>query len=458
MTLRAGVGRVCITPFAGVELAGLGYYFHRVWRQVHDDLYATAVVLDDGVKRLALVSLDLMVIDGLIVEPFTEPTRRAIEAATGIPAGHVLLCCTHTHNGPAINGLRGCGQTDALYAQWVSRQTVTAVKLAADHLEPVTAHTAATDLSGHTYNRTRAAGPVDTRLTTLRLDRADGSPLAMPVNFQGHPVVHMKRRMYSVGRDVPGDVCDRIERELPGCHALYLQGAAGDLMFNDAYNQPVHAHRPGDLVAGAALDAQRFATHMPDASLDVATPVARLPTRRWAHDEIFKLREEAEHRLASNDTTAWMQGLGRGMTCNPPDMIDRHGGDEVKAVRAMARFMIEWSDQVLLDWRTRPEHIDAPLQTLRIGELCLASNPTELYSAPAIALRQRVGADRPLMIVGYANYHLGYMPDAHDVAARSYGAYQSPKYCNRFPFTDRSAEALVDGMAAGVDALCPQGV
>jgi hypothetical protein len=42
--LIAGVGRTELTPFAGVELTGWGYYIQRVWRNIRDPLFATAVV------------------------------------------------------------------------------------------------------------------------------------------------------------------------------------------------------------------------------------------------------------------------------------------------------------------------------------------------------------------------------------------------------------------------------
>ena len=37
-------------------------------------------------------------------------------------------------------------------------------------------------------------------------------------------------------------------------------------------------------------------------------------------------------------------------------------------------------------------------------------------------------------------------PTAHDIEARSYAGYQSPKYCNQFPFTHESGPAMCDAM------------
>jgi hypothetical protein len=46
------------------------------------------------------------------------------------------------------------------------------------------------------------------------------------------------------------------------------------------------------------------------------------------------------------------------------------------------------------------------------------------------------------------------MPDAHDVERKTYAAYQSPKYCNQFPFTKTSGTTMVDAMVARLDNVC----
>ena len=135
------------------------------------------------------------------------------------------------------------------------------------------------------------------------------------------------------------------------------------------------------------------------------------------------------------------------MTNNPKDMIARHGGDVLKAVRAMCRFHVEWTERILYDLDSRPETLATEVQALRIGELGVAANSAELFSPFATDLRDR-NALPELMIACYSNGRIGYVPDAHDIARKTYAGYQSPKYCNQFPFTDASGPALVAGMHA----------
>jgi neutral ceramidase len=446
MSFTAGVARTTITPFWGVELAGWGYYIERRWQRIADDLHATALVVDDGRHTAAIIALDLMVID----DRFTGATRKRISAATGIPEQSILLTCSHSHNAPAAGGLRGVGECDPAYEDWASRQAATAAILAWRNRAPARAAIAHGDLAGLAYNRTRAGGPVDTRLTTLRLDRDDGSPLAMVVNFQAHPCVYSILRPFDVTRDVPGEVCDLLEAALPGATALYIQGACGDVNFDPAFSTAELCHEPASRIAAAALDCQSRAVDLADPPVGAVAMATRIPTRRWTREEIDADRDEAEHRLATGDVAGWRAGIGRVMTNRPDDMIARHGGDEAKAVRAMARFNVEWTEQMLADYETRPEWLDTEVQSVSIGELSIVANASEFFTTLALDVRARSPASE-LMIACYANGRIGYMPDAHDVERRTYAAYQSPKYCNQFPFTAESGPAMCEGMLQAIE-------
>jgi len=154
--------------------------------------------------------------------------------------------------------------------------------------------------------------------------------------------------------------------------------------------------------------------------------------------------------LQNEDMAGWKRSIGRVMTNNPADMVARHGGDEWKAVRAMCRFNLAWTYDMRIDWETRPEWLETEIQAVRIGKLAIVTNASEFFSGLSLDVRNRSREDH-LMISGYTNGRIGYMPDAHDVAAKSYAAYQSPKYCNQFPFTAESGQVMCDAMVKLVE-------
>ena len=445
--LTAGIARTCLTPFWGVELTGWGYYIERRWQRIHDDLHATALVVDDGRRQAAvLLTLDLMVIDAA----FTRLTRERIHQETGLPAEAILLTCSHSHNAPAAGGLLGVGACDPVYEDWASRQVATAAVLAWNSRQPARLSTAHAELVGHSFNRTRPGGVVDSTVTTLKVETRQGCPLAFVVNFGAHPTVTTDWRPFEVSRDLPGEVCDLIEQALPGVTAMYVQGACGDVNFLREYIDERRHHEPARLLASVALESQVETASMHSEQVAFASEIARLPTRRWQPDEIHRDRDEANRRLQTRDASHWRETIGRSMTNRPDDMVKRHGGDEVKAVMAMARFHREWTDKILADLETRPEFLETEVQTLRMGDMYITANSSELFTPFALDVRRRAAVPE-LMVACYANGRIGYLPDAHDIQARSYAGYQSPKYCNQFPFTEASGPAMCDAMLRTVE-------
>lgn len=449
MKAQAGVARTSLTPYWGVELTGWGYYLERTWQTVHDPLFATALIIDNGSTAVGIVSLDLMVIGG----EFTDNVRRLAAEATGLLADNILVCCTHTHNAPASQGLLGVGEVDPFYEQWAARQAATALIQAWRSREEATFSAASTRVEDLTFNRTRENGPVDPHLTALRINRAEGSPLAVVVGFQAHPTVTTVLRPRAVSRDVPGEVCDHLEQALPGCTALYLQGACGDVNFHRACSENEQvAQEPARRLAKATLTALEGAKSLDGAQLAARVQTVRLPTRRWMREEIDADRDEALQRLRDRDLAGWRDSIGRVMTTRPLEMVERHGGDEWRAVAAMCRFNQEWTDRMLADLDERPEWLDTQIQALRIGEMGIVSNASEFFTTLALQVREQVALPQ-LMLACYANGRIGYLPDAHDVERRTYAAYQSPKYCNQFPFTAESGPTMVAAMCELMNSL-----
>lgn len=104
-TVQAGVARTNITPSVGQD--NVGDYRRLVPAQgVGNELYAKALVLDDGQNRVAMVTADVIGFPGTVVED----TRSRIEKLTGIPGTRVVLSASHTHSSPATTRYDGAAQ------------------------------------------------------------------------------------------------------------------------------------------------------------------------------------------------------------------------------------------------------------------------------------------------------------------------------------------------------------
>lgn len=94
--LKGGCAKVNITPPVGIPLIGS---YGKPSDDILDELYAKALVLNDGSTTLAIVSADLLYVP---LEEITNPVRKIIAEKTGIPEQNVLICATHTHSGPEV--------------------------------------------------------------------------------------------------------------------------------------------------------------------------------------------------------------------------------------------------------------------------------------------------------------------------------------------------------------------
>jgi hypothetical protein len=448
MSLGVGVARTRLSPFWGVELAGWGYYLNRTWERVRDHTAATAVVIDDGKHSVALIAVDLMYLDAA----FTRAVREQVTAATGMPPHAICVGCSHSHNTPTAALIRGAGEVDPAYVAWAARQAATAAILAWRQREPAQFRVGRTEVGGWSYNRTRENGPVDTRLSVWRFDGANGSPLAAVVNFQAHPTIMMSLGARHVSRDAPGIVTDELEKSLPRLTALYLQGSCGDVNFGDRWNNPPTCWEPGRHVAAQALSAFSAARQVENTRIAAVSTAVNLPTRRWTREEVMRDREEGLYRLRTGDTTGWRENIGRVMVNYPDRFPERYGGSLELAVKAIARFAVEWTEEVLKDLDTRPETLSTEVQAIRIGDAYLVTDGAELFTSIALNVRRQCPHD-DLMIVGYANESIGYLPDQHDLERRTYAADQSPKFKNQFPFVAESAQVMAAGMIQALSKL-----
>jgi len=159
--LRAGFGRVDITPPPGVGLAGNGPEGRRAaGYRVH--LYARALLLEDRTgERVALVVADL----AQVTPNLHRLTAARIRDSTGIGADRLVIAATHVHSGPGhFYAERQYNQStsqvagyDSAMVEFLVSRFARAVLDARRDLRPARVAWSATAVWGHTRNRSYEA-------------------------------------------------------------------------------------------------------------------------------------------------------------------------------------------------------------------------------------------------------------------------------------------------------------
>src|SRR5690606_30613052 len=88
--LKAGVARAVITPDEPLVITNGPVATGKL-----TDIYARALVLNDGNARLIILTYDLNCLDRA-----TAPLRKRVRDELNIDPAHLILLATHNHNGP----------------------------------------------------------------------------------------------------------------------------------------------------------------------------------------------------------------------------------------------------------------------------------------------------------------------------------------------------------------------
>ena len=278
-TLSAGVARRIITPLKGIYLIGYGDR-SKGNIGVHDDLTATALVIDDGRTRIAIVALDMLTINEFVVDRVRQsfaPTE-------------ALLCCSHTHSGPIAFADEKSPRKNQEYIHSLVENIVSAVREAESNLQPAWLEYSSGEANVGINRRERMPdgrmeigrnpdGPRDKSIQAISVLCKNGR-LATVINYACHGTVLGPDNLL-VSADWIGVMRNKVENELGGL-ALFLQGAAANIN-PDMYWEDSRAFEKvteqGRGVADAVLAAIRSGPEkMRGAPLSIEREQAWLPT------------------------------------------------------------------------------------------------------------------------------------------------------------------------------------
>jgi neutral ceramidase len=370
---------------------------------VHDELLAHALVLDDGERRVAIVAADLVFVGAELAAD----VRRRVEALCGIPAEAVLVHAAHNHSAPSVS--RGCavaGLRDAPgFERWsgLLPELLAGVVYAAERdLRPARVGSDVGIVEGVSVNRVDRARTVDPELPVLRVDREDGSALAVVVAFACHPT-SIAGHTLLWNTDFPGPLRRAVEEAEPGSTCIFLQGCAGDIApwdhwFGNADARPQTFDNRDFL--GRSL-AQGVLAVLPSIrAVDGARVAARSKT------------VELQRRLLP-----WTTEEIAAVELPPEPAYGERWPDDVHSAASAQRYPVSYQKAALsmyADMKAREaEPLRAELQALVIGDAAIAANPFELFSGPGIEIR-RDSPFRTTFTLGYANDYLGYLPPDED--------------------------------------------
>jgi neutral ceramidase len=492
--LRAGVGRSDITPPTGFPTFGY-VRDDAVGHGVHTRLFARAIVLQKGRRKLAIVTTDLNATPGgLLVEVASRLAKR------GFDERNVIISASHTHNGPAgFSTFQGDNfvaptlgdpthfKTDAntqLYG-FLIRRIALAVERADSALGPAAVGWGQTSLAGVTDNRSLEAhladfgfdlpygtgridedpggylDTIDPEVDVLRVDRiAHGRriPLGGWLDFADHGTVNpyqfdvynadhtgVASRLFEAAVRRAG----RVPRSQLVVGA-YGNADAGDMTAALRGRGPAYAEQVGRREAEAMVRAWREAGRHMSAAPAFDT--------RWSRS-CFCGRTVEDHQVADSPNVGLPFLTGSEENRGPlyDETHDNYEGRRLPVGVGPQSRKIQAIGPPIGSFPTA-----VPLMVVRLGDRAMVTIPGEATVEVGRRIRSAVMAAFPpsagvkgVAIVGYANEYIHYFttPEEYDMQHYEGGSTLFGKYSSVLIEDDLAT--LASELARGAPATAP---
>jgi neutral ceramidase len=373
---KVGYAQKDVTPQVAMPMWGYSARKDRLSEGMLDPLMAKAIVIEAESDRVALVGLDM---GRAPTTAMMETIRATVREKAKIE--HVLIVASHTHHGPVLEltdreGF-GKGRFDPAvgYLKSLPEMLSSVVIEAASGLQPARMGITTADVP---FNRNRQSKRLpqakDSQLAVLRFDDLQGKPLAVMVNFAGHPVM-TDGHVLKFSADYPGFMTKLVEQEM-GAPCVFFQGASGDLSVN-----PINTRGPQGFGEQLGQECAKLAQ-------GIQTSVPQRPSLQGQVD-----RFQFSTRIDFNNPAvkfAYSQAFF-------PELIEN--------------FADEYREGM------RPE-----LTTILLNrEIAIVGGSGEFFCNHAVRLRERSYVKHSLFF-GYCNGYMNYFPTIEAIAEGGYGA------------------------------------
>lgn len=387
--LAGAAARSIVPPFP----ARMGGFADRKdsFKGVHDEIFARALVLDNGTAALVLIGSDLTDVDA----DMTKQIREKIQAATGIPPAHVLVSCAHNHSAPSLWEPGRLKQADPKLKEFFVQQFSDAAIEAFKNRAPARAGFRAGELKGATRNRQQGNDLIDPQVGVLRVEARDSrKTIATLFNFTGHPVIIGSNNLLLSG-EYPGAASRAVENLLGGV-AIFTQGAAGDITVQRSGDPFDEIERIGRTLAGEVVKTAGFVECRDELPLAGVSKMLSFSPReipsvedaQRALDDAKKQFDAAEKNKGNPDFRRQLEQQVRLQSVNLRVAKGRKEGT-----------------------LKLPDAVPAEVQVLQVGDLILVAIPGEIFVEYALEMRARArqAVDKHMVLAGYSNGYIGYI-------------------------------------------------
>lgn len=434
--LRGGAATSNITPELGAEVVGGFLPFPAT--HVHDELHARCLVLDDGKTKIALVVCDLLGLHrSLSVE-----ARRLIEESSGIPATHVMISATHTHSAATALGPNRYSSDEPLtdYQKFVARRIADGVKRAVNLLRPAEVAFGQVDVPEHLFNRRwfmkEGKVPVNPfgKVDKVKMNPPAGSDdLIEPAGKTDPTVSFIALREAKTAENPDGELIS-----IFSAYSLHYVGGVGDGAISADYFG-YYCNALKRLVGTLDGDPPFVAMMANGTSGDVNNINFVKPRgRKLPYEQMRYVAEDVAAKVSATlSNVSWQSDAKLAAVYRELDLKWREVDDAlmnwVHETEAKVPATLSKNDLGPI-YATRIKRLSAaspktkaPIQAIRIGDICIGTSPCETFTETGLEFKQRCPFKQSFM-VELAHGYYGYLPTPRHFDLGGYETWPGTNY------------------------------
>jgi neutral ceramidase len=436
--LRAGAAASNISPWLGLSING-GFADH-IGTNIHDELHARCLVLDNGQTQFAFVVVDSC----MVPREVFDAAKQIVHGETSILPDHMLMSATHTHSAPAATPIFQ-SDADPAYQEFLARRIADGVRRALYNLAPARIAWGSAQVPNQVFNRrykmksgvvltdpfggtndlvktnpgvgnsnvVEVAGPTDPEVSFISVIGTNGNPLAVLANYSLHYCGGMGQGIISA--DYYGAFAERLKQLVGADHqdppfvAIMSNGTSGNINNVDVLGEQAKQPPFGQLKLVAN---------------EVAQAVFKSMQPLRYHDWVPLAVKQKEITLAVRRPTAAEVKRAEGILADVKTSVLRTP-EEVYARETL----------LMKDY---PPEVPLILQAIRVGDLAIAAVPCEVFVEIGLGLKQK-SPIKPAFTISLANGYNGYLPT---VEHHKLGGYETWRARSSYLETDAAPKIV----------------
>lgn len=426
--LEFGLCSVCITPKLGTKLIGQPEQLEADGK--YTDLFARSLYLHSKAEDIIIISCDLL----FLPKDDMDYLRKEISRKTGVRFENIIIHTTHTHAGPSVTSLFNEDNVDPEVSEKIFEGIIESgiqsfknkkkgsVSFGRDYRDDLAFNRryvmrdGSVELHPHKDdpNILEPEGPNDPEINVIIIRNENKVPAGVLVNFSCH-LTSLERDNGKFSADFPTFAEQNLREDMSNDDfvLIYLNGPCGNVCQVNVESKDTvevgieHTKKMGKMFSESVRTAMKSDEPLDEGTLiktlyrEIKIPVRTITAEMIREAEETRKQHEGKRFEVKNVANYGVESYRDTKVISANRLLETDFWKNAAAGELLK----------LYDRYRDDNHETVPLSVVRLGDIFIATVPTELFVEFSIEIKARFkNKYRGVLVVELANGWVGYVP------------------------------------------------